>query len=254
MVELAFKQTQYEFTAHMRDPNSNPAPAGLEDRRLKIYRELLYNNVQSFLANSFPVLRKIMPHSVWHGLVRDYYRDHQAHTPLFPKLPQEFLDYLANERGVRDGDPPFMVELAHYEWLELGMSIDTREIDASCIDSEGDLLAGVPVANPLVRPVAYEFPVHRIGPNYQPQEPADQPTYLVVYRDRNDKVGFMELNPVSARLLDLIVNDNDTSGESLLRQIAAELNHSDPDLVVRGGTEVLQQLRNCDVLLGTRLL
>jgi hypothetical protein len=253
MGDPAFQRLQYEFTAHMRDPTSSPAPAGLEDRRLKIYRELLYNNVQGLLANSFPVLRKITPKDAWHALVRDYYRDHQARTPLFPRLPQEFLNYLVNERGVRDGDQPFMLELAHYEWLELSLSIDTRVIDDGDVDIEGDLLSGVPIASPLVHPVAYRFPVHRIGPSFQPEEPGAQPSYLVVYRDRNDKVGFMELNPVAARLLELIVNGDNVNGETLLMQIAAELSHPSPDIVVHGGAEILRELRESDVLLGARV-
>ena len=54
-----FQQVQQAFTRHMRDPANAPAPAGVEDRRMAIYRDLLFNNVQTFLAGCFPVLRKI---------------------------------------------------------------------------------------------------------------------------------------------------------------------------------------------------
>ena len=53
-------QQQYEFAAHIRDPEHKPAPDDIEDRRMGIYRELFYNNVEGFLSNSFPVLRKLM--------------------------------------------------------------------------------------------------------------------------------------------------------------------------------------------------
>ena len=46
-----FQQLQRQLTAHLRDPGS-PPPAGIEERRLKIYRELFYNNVEGFLANA----------------------------------------------------------------------------------------------------------------------------------------------------------------------------------------------------------
>ncbi len=54
-----FIQQQYDFAAHIRNPEQNPAPAGIEDRRMGIYRELFYNNVEGFLSNGFPVLAGI---------------------------------------------------------------------------------------------------------------------------------------------------------------------------------------------------
>ena len=44
-----FKKHQYEFTAHIRDPERNARPDGIEDRRMGIYRDLFYNNVEGFL-------------------------------------------------------------------------------------------------------------------------------------------------------------------------------------------------------------
>ncbi|NNG12205.1 MAG: DUF2063 domain-containing protein, partial [Halobacteria archaeon] len=55
-----FIRRQYEFAAHIRDPKHQPAPADVEDRRMGIYRELFYNNVEGFIAGTFPVLRRIL--------------------------------------------------------------------------------------------------------------------------------------------------------------------------------------------------
>ena len=44
-----FKDIQNVFTQHMRDPDNNPAPEGIEDRRIGVYRELVYNNIQNFI-------------------------------------------------------------------------------------------------------------------------------------------------------------------------------------------------------------
>jgi len=217
-----------------------------------IYRELFYNNVESLLANSFPVLRKIMSDSEWHALMRDYFAHHEAHTPLFPKMPQEFLQYLETERQMHPTDPPFLWELAHYEWMETALSLDTREIDLAGIDPEGDLLAGVPVLSPLAWPLTYRFPVQRLSPSYKPDEAPEEPTYLVIYRGRQDEVGFIELNPVAARLLERIAEERDKSGRELLDDIAKELQHRNPEVVIDGGLEIMAQLRAKDVLLGIR--
>lgn len=246
-----FQEIQYGFTRHIRDPEHAPAPADIEDRRMEIYRGLLYRNVEGFIANSFPVLRKITPDDRWHAMLRDYFKRHQAHTPLFPKMPQEFLQYLEQERDV-EGDPPFLLELAHYEWIELAMSLDIRDLSWEGIDAGGDLLEGIPVMSPLALPLCYKFPVHTLSPQVQPQEAPAQPSYIVVYRDRHDKVGFVELNPVSARLLDLIEKDNHQTGRKLLEQIATELTHPNPGVVIAGGLDIMRNLLNKDILLGVK--
>jgi hypothetical protein len=198
------------------------------------------------------VLRRLYSDEAWHALIGDYFARHRAHTPLFPQMTQEFLRYLEEERGERPDDPPFLRELAHYEWVEVALSLDEREIDGRDIDPTGDLLEGVPVLSPLAWPLAYRYPVHRISPEYRPAAPPDQPTYIVVYRDRRDQVGFLEVNPVTARLLELLADAEPPSGLAALGIIAGELRHPDPRVVVTGGLAILQELRNRDILLGTR--
>jgi len=88
----AFKKHQYEFTAHLRDPKKNAMPDGIEDRRMGIYRELLYNNIESFIASGFPVLREIYNDENWHKMVRDFFaRHHKASHPTFWKFLRSLL-------------------------------------------------------------------------------------------------------------------------------------------------------------------
>lgn len=248
-----FKNVQHAFTQHMRDPENNPAPEGIEDRRLKIYRELVYNNVEGFIANSFPVLRKVIEDEEWHKMLRDYVSRHQAHTPLFPKMPQEFVYYLEYERKeFFEEDPAFLLELAHYEWIESSIAFDPREIDFQDVDKTGDLLQGVPVMNQLALPLVYRWPVHKLSPDYLPTEPPSEPTYIIVYRKTNDDVSFMVLNNVSARLIEKIQNNTEQTGQQILSSIADELNHPDPNIVVKGGLDIMLDMHDKDILLGTK--
>lgn len=243
---------QKAFARHIRDPEHAEAPGGVEDRRMAVYREIFYNNIQGFLASNFPVIRELLDDRRWHALCRDFFAGHHSHTPLFPELPREFLRYLQDHREAREDDPPFLLELAHYEWVELALMVDDHEIDQVPARPDGDLLHGVPVASPLAWMLAYDFPVHRIRPDYQPEEPPADSTYLVVYRDSDDDVRFLELNSVSARLLRLLKEDAGRTGLECLEAIAGELGHSGPSTVVRAGRQVLEDLRQRDILLGTR--
>ena len=245
-----FQRLQYRFAAHLRDPQRRRAPEGIEPRRMKIYAELFYNNVQGFLAGAFPVLRRITPDERWHAMVRDFFARHESHEPLFHRIAQEFLAYLARERRAR-GDFPFLRELAHYEWVELALSVAPQDLTAVAADRAGDLLDEVPVLSPLAWPLAYEFPVHRIGPDFLPSRPDAAPTHLIVWRDRADEVRFMEANPVTARLLALL-RDRPASGRALLERIARELGHPQPESVVAQGGAILRELRDRDIVLGTK--
>ena len=248
----SFKDIQYRFTRYLRDPGNAPAPDDIEDRRMAIYRDLLYRNVESFLANSFPVLRKVLKDDDWHSLMRAYFKNHQARTPLFPKMPQEFLQYLQDNEETAAGLYPFLLELAHYEWVELALSIDAREISDDGIDAAGDLMAGVPVLNELSWSLAYQYPVHRIGPDYLPVAKPGQPTCLFVYRDRQDNVRFVELNPLAARLVDCLKeNPERKSGRDILIGIADEIAYAQPEVIINGGKTVLEDMRAREVILGT---
>jgi len=247
-----FIRAQTAFAAYIRDPEHQPRPADVEERRMAIYRDLFFNNISSLLETGFPVVRKLLSDAAWRGMVRDFLVRHRCKTPLFLELSQEFLEYLNSEREADRADPPFLLELAHYEWVELALSVSDEEADPSSADPNGDLLTGVPVVSPLAWNLSYRFPVHRIGPDFQPTEPDLQPNHLVVYRNRQDQMEFLEINPVTQRLLQLLKENPRKPGLAAVKTIAAELQHPDPPLVIRAGAELLQDLRARHVILGTR--
>jgi len=248
-----FQEQQYAFAAHIRDPQKAPAPEGIEDRRMAIYRELFFNNLKSLLSNMFPVLRKLHSDQHWNRLVRRFMQRHQAQTPYFLQLPAEFLDFLQNEYQPGDDDFPFLVELAHYEYIELALSVSEETNDFDGVDPDGDLLAGVPVKSALTWAYAYQFPVHRISEEFLPDAPAEQPVYLAVYRDTDDKVGFLELNAITAGLLNAVEeNDAGETGEALLRKLAADIDYPDTAAFVAHGLAAMQEMRSLDILTGTR--
>jgi hypothetical protein len=165
---------------------------------------------------------------------------------------REFIAYLQTHHEPTNEDPPFLLELAHYEWVELALAISEEQIDLIDIDPNGDLLDGVPVVSPLAWPLTYQWPVHAIGPDYRPEQLPEQPTHIVVYRDRHDEVGFLLVNPVSLRLIQLLDEEEVLTGRAAIDRIAEELNHPDPEVVLRGGLAALEELREQGVILGTR--
>ena len=219
---------------------------------MAVYRRLFFNNLYGLLGRFFPVMRKIHTDDQWHRFVRGFMQHHKAETPYFLQLPEEFLDYLRNELQPDDGDYPFLIELAHYEYAELALSISEDENDTTAVDHDGNLLDEIPVKSVLAWAFAYNFPVHRISPDFLPEEPEAQPVHLALYRDQDDNVGFLELNAVTAALLEEIEENHDLSGAALLRQLAEKIHYPDVDALVQHGGVALEEMRQLGILIGTR--
>jgi len=248
-----FQAKQYAFAAHIRDPDNVAAPEGIEDRRMAIYRKLFFNNLYNLLGTMFPVLRKIHSDDHWRHLIRHFMQHHQAETPYFLQLPEEFLGFLQEEYEPTPDEHPFLLELAHYEYAELALAVSTDENDPDGVDPDGDLLAAVPVKSELAWAYAYHYPVHRISPDHLPTQASDEMVYLALYRGENDRVQFMELNPVTAALLDAVENnDNNDNGEQLLRTLASTIAYPDVDALIGHGAEALNEMRQLHILTGTR--
>ena len=252
-VDESFQAGQFAFAAHLRDPAVNPAPADIEDRRVAIYRDLIYNNIESFLSGGFPVLRSLMSDDNWHKLVRGFVRDHRCHTPYFLEISQEFLLYLREGKACIPDDLPFILELAHYEWVELALDVSPEVLPDVLSEQESNsdqyvtLLDASLQISPLAWRLNYNYPVHKISPDYQPLEAPAQPSSLVVYRGPDEKIHFFESNAVTMRLLQLL-EDGQLNVRQALEQVALELQHPEPEMLVTMGESIVQQLLDLSIL------
>ncbi len=180
-------EAQRALAARIRQPAQQPLLDGITAERMAVYETLFFNNIEDFISGAFPVLRRLFEATRWQRLVRCFIAEHQAHTPYFLQISQEFLAWLQQGYVAEAGDPPFMLELAHYEWVELALDVS-------------DALVPAQGWSPLAWPLAYQWPVQRIGVDYQPLTPPAEPTCLLVWRDAQDKVRFMQLSPFAYQL------------------------------------------------------
>jgi hypothetical protein len=240
---------QFEAMArHVRDPAAQPGPPGIEARRLKIYSDLVYNNLDGLLAGNFPVIRRTLGDAGWQALVRGFLARHHSQTPLFTELGRELIAHLQAEP---DPARPWLAELAHYEWAELGLQLLDASLPPHAPD--GDLLDGIPLLSPLAWPLAYRWPVNRIGPAFQPTAPPPDPTLVLLRREDDGRIHFSALSPLLYRLLALVEGNRDRSGRDLMRQLAGEAGHADFEGFLADAAPMLQRLRGEGVLLGTRI-
>ncbi|MCK4493865.1 MAG: putative DNA-binding domain-containing protein [Methylococcales bacterium] len=250
---VAFKAKQLEFTAYIKDPFNHKIPEDVKPQRMEIYRELFFNNVVGFLDSNFPVLKALHTEAQWFALTYDFFAKHSSESPYFSDIPEEFISYLQNERHNPD-DYPFMLELAHYEWIEMALFIaketlpemEKPEKPEKPEKSENLLFQAIQLS-PLAVSLAYQYPVHEISPDFLPLDVPAQASYLIVYRNREDEVNFIQTTAVTHRLLQL-VDEKSPVVQACLQQIATEMTLSNSESLIKNGVEIIQDLIEKNIL------
>lgn len=239
---LDFQRYQIAFTAHIRNPSANKKPAKVNDTRMAIYREIVFNNIFGSVSACFPVCKNILGTRAWCKLVRAFFANHQANTPIFREIPQQFLQFLKTNGNL----PSYFEQLAHYEWVEL--AVNTQPTQALKVSKQMDLLSEKPILAPAHMLLAYDYAVHQISKRNQPK--IAKKTHLLVFRNTDNKVKFIELNPNTFQLLNLI-KSNELTGEQALTRLAEEMQHSNTDVVIQFGISILTDLTSQQAIIGS---
>ena len=239
---LDFQLYQLAFTAHIRDPKTAKKPAKVKDVRMAVYREIVFNNIFGSVSACFPVCQQALGKRAWLALTKQFFASHQAISPIFREIPQEFLKFLKSVNNV----PIFLQQLAHYEWVEL--AVNTQVAAMPTLSTATDLLSEQPVLAPAHMLLEYDYPVHKISAKFKPK--SAEKTYLLVFRNAAFKVNFIELNPVTFQLLTLI-DENKMAGEQALVRLAEQLNHPNKEAVITFGLEILQDLAKQQAIIGS---
>lgn len=230
---------QQEYALYLRDPKNAKRPTGVPARQSKIYEELLFNNICGFIDACFPVAKTLFTEKRWKILSRKFFRDWQSHTPFFSKVPEQFVKFVQlkyTELSV----PAYLPDLLHYEWLEL--EVETAvEIRNNALPSKRISL------NPSVRYARYCWPVHQIRKSYKPRK--QLPTVLLVHRDSQDKVKFLEINEITAQLLDILAAGAKTGNEAI-KHLSKRLGYASPEPLLIHGHTLLADLLKQEILQG----
>ncbi|KAF1055386.1 MAG: hypothetical protein GAK43_00179 [Stenotrophomonas maltophilia] len=151
----ALADLQRRWAGHVRDP-SRPAPAGIDARRLAIYRRLCIDSLDGLLAGSLPRLQHHLGPTAWRAMVEHYYAQHACQTPLFPQIAAEFAAWLGQQETVML--PPWAAELAHLESSQQALRIEPRDVPTRHVAA---LVPATQLALSLqVRVLGYRWPVH----------------------------------------------------------------------------------------------
>lgn len=237
---------QAAFAARLRRPRSQPCPAGLTARRVDLYARLVRANVDEALLGAFPRLRGVLSTRRWSQLVRRFVAEHGCQAPFFRDVGGEFVAFLQGPSQPLADRAEALCALAHFEWTRAALMLDDTEAPACRPD--GDLLRGVPICNPALRLLHYDWPVQSLRPR---QRIAPEPTDLALYRVEGDQVRCAQINPLTAQLIKLLRPGELTGAQALASLSDGRDAPSAAAAYLDFGATLLRDLRQSGVLLGS---
>lgn len=238
---LDFQQYQQAFTAHIRDPKNNPKPKNVDEERMAVYREGVYDNIFESVSVCFPVCQETVGEQGWDITIRRFVATHHASSPIFREIPQELLTFLEADEAT----PDYIKQLAHYEWVEL--AVGALQTETTTLSETIDLLNETPVLSPAHMLLQYDYPVQKISAQFKPKETTA--THLLVFRSTGYEVKFVELNPMVYVLLEMVKQG--MTGKEALISLAEQMQHPQPEVIIEFGVGVLSDLVTRGAILGS---
>jgi hypothetical protein len=248
----SFRQVQHQFAAYIRDPDNAVPPAGIEARRLKVYRELFFNNVKGFLDTAFPVLKTLYSDNNWTAMAQHFFSQHACQSPYFLHIAEQFVAFLQDYQPA-DNDPAFLAELAHYEWAELYIATVVPSLPPLLI--EASQLSNAQLQNTrlqlseLAMLCAYQWPVQQICVDFQPTQ-IGQPVFFLLYRNTEDDVKFVQLNQATLLLLNHLAQHPGLTFPELIGAISVQLPGLTEQQLQQGALPLLQDLASKGAICG----
>ncbi|MGN5753760.1 DNA-binding domain-containing protein [Acinetobacter calcoaceticus] len=236
--QTPFQTMQQQFCEWIRDPDLE-IPQELPVERMQIYRDLLFNNVSSFIDLVYPVARAMLPELKWQQVLSEFFQKARCRSPLYNDISLEFREYLAEQRHPIMQEYPWLAELLQFEWLEL--YLDTVEIE--------DVVLHENYAWQLSTQVwvlVYQYPVYRWTTLTTQEQVELSPSAVMVWRDEQDRVRIEQLSPLFAMLIEqltqnIMLTDHDIF--TLIRSVLADLTESEIYLQIQELKNLLTRLQ-----------
>lgn len=169
------------------------------DKRLMIYKDLTFNNIEDTLSKAFPITKTLIEES-WENITYKFIKNYPIKTPYLWEVPKDFLEFFKKENFQEKRKLPFLDELLEYEWLEIDIFNTDIPQDVSEFSwSKRFFLSSSCVIK------TFSYPVHRIG-SLSPEDIIKQKSnyFLIIYNNYEDmEVSYIQLTEF---LFDIVSN------------------------------------------------
>lgn len=222
------------------------AMAGLDERRLLLYRKLVRRGLRAAIRAEIPrTAARLGP--AFERFTELYFERGLPSSPYLRDVAFEFVTWVTAPLLEDPSLPRYLIDLAWHELRDFEVACDPREDGEPTglsieLDRAVRFRAGTAVAR-------YNHAIHRLDADLDARdEPAPVKTALLVYRDSQYEIRYLELTPLAATILDHLMAE-ETLRSAVLRACAEHTNPVD-GAVLEGTARLLSDLGERGVLLG----
>ncbi|MDO4682529.1 MAG: putative DNA-binding domain-containing protein [Lautropia sp.] len=174
--------------------NHQPLPNGAAPQGVEAQLAQMRHAMTDIVTRCFPLCRQLIGDEDWKTLLDRFLASDGLHEATHVhQVPRAFIAFLQGpaEAGQL---PPWMPELAHYEWIEMEVISATQK--APEYGPQGIALS------PRLRLQAYDWPVQQIRPDHVAIAP--ELSFFAVYQNRAGDIRFSQLSPAAAQMLGIL--------------------------------------------------
>ncbi len=180
----------------------------IDERGVRTYAELINIGRSDLMLSVFPGCARLL-NKKWQETIDDYFQTCPPKHYRLNMSASSFSEYLIEHCPDHLRKFPYLADLADYEWVELQLMEDAREIKAlphKPLSEPVHFEKMAPVVNPVLTIRNYSYPVPVIVDYLRegqlPRNISPRDVYVAVYRDPETHLGrYVEITPGIAQLI-----------------------------------------------------
>ena len=219
---------------------------GVREDRLHHYRRLIYNIIDDAIASAYPIARKQFDDVQWEEMMNEFIIEHPcANNQLF-RMPGEFIEFALSKEYAKKYAIPFLIDLLLFEWAEVEVHT-MPDISFPALETKVHLTNDVLYLNPYIKLLNLNYPIHLLK---QQDVLKEENCYMLVYREENGTVQYMQLSTILFSIISAIT-EHKLSIIDLLHGELESLNEQQRTEILEGISNSFEDLQNKGVVLGT---
>lgn len=228
MLKKETQQIQEDLALYCRTNVQQDLPDVREDR-LHHYRRLIFNIVNDAIKGNYPIAYKQFTTEAWEEVITDFLAEHAFQNNQLFKMPGEFIAFAEKKNYAAKYDIHYLIDLLKFEWVEVEVHTMADE-EIPVLSETKDLMRKALFFSPYLKLLALNYPIHLLKRQENLEEKA---TYLLVYRQENGTVQYMELAPLMFSILENLISAG-VSVFTLLEEELSQLSEDQKQEILQG--------------------
>lgn len=248
MLKTETKIIQHQLADYCKSNHSEEI-LGVKKDRLHHYKRLIYNIIDDAIESAYPIARSILSDEQWTEMIDAFVSEHQCHHPQLFRMPEELIDFVQLKNFDEKFNLPHLVDTLHFEWAEVEIH-SMQDQDLPIVNITGNFLNSIIIFSPYCQLLSLAYPIHKL--NSVDIINAKGEYFMLVYREENGTVQYLELTALTHFLISNLSEENTTLIE-LLAPLLKDKDETEKQEWYSQGISFLNELQSIGVVQGTKI-